>query len=113
MSAIFHVLSGIATLPSFFRNVRPCDWLYSGPVMMYTARPPSRRVAERVLELRPDALIQVGLLRHDVREIERRRVVDVAARAIGRARHVAAIESAVGVVGGEDLLVGRQDSGRR
>src|SRR6185503_16014083 len=67
-----------------------------------------RRIAEGVLELSPDALVQVPLLRNDVREIECGRVVAVRRGAIERARHVAAVEAAVGVVRREDLLVTRE-----
>ena len=69
----------------------------------------ARRVGERVLELRPHALIEVGHLRHDVGEIERDRVVDVGRGAIRRAGHVAAIEAAVGVVRRENLLIRWQE----
>jgi len=105
MSAIFHVESGTATLPSFFRNVSGCDGVDRPGDDVDGAAAFGRRVGERVLELRPDALIQIGLLRNDVGEIEGGCVVDVCRCAIRRASHVPAIEAAVGVIRRQDLLV--------
>ena len=66
-----------------------------------------RAIAEVVLEHRPRALVQIGRLRDDVREIERERIVEAARRAIEGARQMATIDAIAGRGAGARVVRGR------
>jgi hypothetical protein len=67
MIATFQVLSGIATFLVLEERESVCLAIERADDDVDRA-PRLNRIAQRVLELRPDTLIEIGLLRDDVRE---------------------------------------------